>query len=216
MLNPIPALYPFTNMNTVGPGCSRNPATGNFECSVVGNIHPVLIDGQLGSEESPPNASSINAWSRTQGQTVTVTFLYTVSPAVRHVHLYFYHIPSMGIGLPDVRLVADGQPQPYYVTGNQNLSSTDARRRNVVLSFAGTITAQSRFTVNFDFSEDSNVDWLFLSELELCTEPNRGMSYYIYKIIVVPSSRCFLNVCLFVLVGWLVGLLFLISMDTTT
>ena len=175
VLNPIPTLDPFTNMNTVGPGCSSNPSTGEFECSVVGNLHPVLIDGQLGSEESPPNVSSINAWSRTQGQTVTIAFAYAVSPAVRHVHLYFYHIPSMGIGLPDVRLVASGQPQPYYVTGNQNLNSTDARRRNVVLSFAGTIAAMSRFTVNFEFSEDSNVDWLLLSEVQLCTEPNGSM-----------------------------------------
>ena len=175
VLNPIPTLDPFTNVNTVGPGCSNNPSTGNFECSVVVNIHPVLIDGQLGSEESPPNVSSINAWSRTLGPRVTIAFVYTSSHAVRHVHLYFYHIPSMGIGLPDVRLEVGGQPQPYYATGNQNLNSTDARRRNVILSFAGTITAGSRFTVNFDFSKDSNVDWLLLSEVQLCTEPNRGM-----------------------------------------
>ena len=175
MLNPIPTLDPFTNMNTVGPGCSNNPSTGNFECAIVGNLHPVLIDGQLGSKESPPNASSINAWSRSRGQTVTITFIYTSSPSVRHVRLYFYHVPSMGIGLPDVRLEVGGQPQPYFVTGNQNLSSTDARRRNVILSFAGTITAGNRFTVNFDFNEESNVDWLLLSEVQLCTEPNRGM-----------------------------------------
>ena len=156
VLNSIPALYPFTNVNDVGPGCSNNPSTGNFECSIVGNLLQVLIDGQLGSEESPPNASSINAWSTTQGPTVTITFVYFLNLNVRQIYLYFYHIPSMGIGLPDVRLVASGQPQPYYVTGNQNLTSTDARRKNVVLSFAETITAGSRFTVNFDFSEDSN------------------------------------------------------------
>ena len=175
VLNPRPTLDPFTNMNTVGPGCSNNPSTGNFECSVVGNLHPVLIDGQLGSEESPPNASSINAWSRTQGQTVTIAFAYTASLNVRHMSLYFYNVPPMGIGLPDVRLEVGGQSREYYATGNQNLSSTDARRTNVILSFAGTITAESRFTVNFVFSEDSNVDWLLLSEVQLCTEPNRGM-----------------------------------------
>ena len=175
---PVPTSDPFTNMGTLGPGCEVPPAKTVFECSP--SLNPVLIDEQLGSEQSPPNISSINAWSRSQGPTVTVNFEYTSSSVrVRQIYLYFYHIPSMGIGLPDVRLVAGGQPQPYYVTGNQNLDSTDERRRNVVLRLVSTAATGSDFEIHFDFSEDSNVNWLLLSEVDLCLNSDNGM-YLLY------------------------------------
>ena len=177
-LIPGPTSDPFTNMDTLGPGCEVPPAKTVLECSP--SLNPVLIDEQLGSEQSPPNISSINAWSRSQGPTVTVNFEYTSSSVrVRQIYLYFYHIPSMGIGLPDVRLVAGGQPQPYYVTGNQDLNSTDERRRNVVLRLVNTVVIGSQFEILFDFSEDSTVNWLLLSEVNPCLDSNNGM-YILY------------------------------------
>ena len=175
---PGPTSDPFTNMGTLGPGCEVPPSMTVLECSPISN--PVLIDGQLGSEQSPPNTSSINTWSRSQGPTVSVRFIYTSSVPVPQIYLYFYHIPSVGIGLPDVRLVAGGQPQPYYVTGNQDLTSTDERRRNVVLRLVNTVVMGSEFEINFDFSEDSNVNWLLLSEVDLCLDSDNGMYLCIY------------------------------------
>ena len=134
MSSPQPATDPFSNTDTLGPGCSPNPSAGNrLECHSVLKPPPILLDGVKGQEQSPPNVSIINAWSRSQS-TVTITFITSPPVQLHHIRLYFYNIPSMNIGLPEVTLMAGG-PQEYFVTGNQNLYSTDNRRKNVVLSY---------------------------------------------------------------------------------
>ena len=66
------------------------------------------------------------------------------------------------------------------MTGNQNLTSTDERRRNVVLCLVNTVVMGNEFEIHFDFSEDSNVNWLLLSEVDLCVGSDNGMYLCIY------------------------------------
>ena len=179
-----PTTDPCSNTDTLGPGCLPNPSAGNIlECHQA--LRPILLDGVIGQEQGPPNVSTINAWSKFQS-TVTITFVTSSPVQVRHIRLYFYNIPSMNIGLPEVTLIAGG-PQEYFVTGNQNLNSTDNRRRNVVLSFTNMVMTNT-FEIVFGFTR-TDIDWLLLSEVELCIQIDGGLSIAV----------C----CFFLLFGWL-------------
>ena len=181
MSSPQPATDLFSNTDTLGPGCSPNPSAGNrLECHSVLTPPPILLDGVIGQEQGPPNISSINAWSRSQS-TVTITFITSLPVQVCHIRLYFYNIPSMNIGLPKVTLIAGGL-QEYYVTGNQNLYSTDNRRKNVVLSYTNVVMTNT-FEIVFGFTNRTDVDWLLLSEVELCQQFDGGSSLAYFQII---------------------------------
>ena len=174
MFYPQPTTDPFSNTNTLGPGCLLNPSGNRLECYSVFTPPPILLDGVIGQEQGPPNVSIINAWSRSQS-TVTVTFITSSQVQVRQIRLYFYNIPSMKIGLPEVTLMAGG-PQEYFVTGNQNLNSTDNRHRNVVLSYTNSLVMTNTFEIVFGFTNRTEIDWLLLSEVELCQSIDGGLS----------------------------------------
>ncbi len=172
-ISPLPTSSPFSSSTTLGPNCFERPGIpGTYDCFNVDPL-PVLVDGNLGGISSPPNASTIHAWKRPQGD-VSIIFRYSSAAQVRHIRLYFYHIPFMGIGLPDVALSAASTSQEYHVTGNQELNQTDARRRMIVLSFTNTLVSVNNYGIVFTFGTSSNVEWLLLSEVELCTEPIEG------------------------------------------
>ena len=191
MSSPQPATDPFSNTDTLGPGCSPNPSAGNrLECHNVLTPPPILLDGVIGQEQGSPNVSIINAWSRFQS-TVTITFVNSSPVQLRHIRLYFYNIPSMNIGLHEVTLMAGG-PQEYFVTGNQNLYSTDNRRKNVVLSYTNVVMTNT-FEIVFGFTNRTDVDWLLLSEVELCQQFDGGLSLAYFQIIT--WQFCTYNVC---------------------
>ena len=172
--SPLPTTDPFSNTDTLGPGCSTNPSGNILECHSVFTPPPILLDGVIGQEQGPPSVSTINAWSRSQS-TVTITFVTESQVQVRHIRLYFYNIPSMNIGLPEVTLMAGG-PQEYFVTGNQNLNSTDNRRRNFILSYTNSLVMTNTFQIIFGFTNRTDVNWLLLSEVEFCQSIDRGLS----------------------------------------
>ena len=179
MSSPLPTTDPFSNTDTLGPGCYPNPSIGNrLECHRA--VRPILLDGVIGQEQGPPNVSTINAWSRSQS-TVTVAFITSSQVQLCHIRLYFYNIPSMNIGLPQVTLIAGG-PQEYFVTGNHNLSSTDNRRRNVVLSYAYSVMTNT-FQIVFGFTNRTDIDWLLLSEVELCQSIDGGLSITVFCLV---------------------------------
>ena len=174
MSSPQPTTDPFSNTNALGPGCLLNPSGNRLECHSAFTSPPILLDGVIGQEQVPPNVSSISAWSRSQS-TVTITFIIATIVQLRHIHLYFYNIASMNIGLPEVTLMTGG-PQEYFVTGNQNLNSTDNRRRNVVLSYTNDMVMTNTFEIVFGFTNRTEIDWLLLSEVELCQSIDGGLS----------------------------------------
>ena len=172
MSSPQPTTDPFSHTDTLGPGCPPNPSGNILECHQA--LGPILLDGVIGQDQGPPNVSTISAWSRSQS-TVTITFITESQVHLRHIRLYFYNIPSMNIGFPEVTLTAGG-PQEYFVTGNQNLNSTDNRRRNLILSYTNSLVMTNTFDIVFGFTKRIDVDWLLLSEAEFCQSIDEGLS----------------------------------------
>ena len=81
----------------------------------------------------------------------------------------------MDIGLPSVITVSRGvaaQVVEYYIFGNDDIAQEDEMRRQILLSLRSTGSTR-RYTLQFDF-EDTDVDWLVLSETRLCEFPNEG------------------------------------------
>ena len=154
-----------------------------YSCIPGGATNVPLVDGELGAVMSSGVTSSmVHAWSRSTGRVeITITFNRDVlSSPIRHFNLFFYNIPSMGIGLPNIELFAgttSTTPLPYFLTGNQDISRDDNGRRNVTLSLINVLVSPlvRVYRVEFDFN-DADIDWLILSEVILCNEPNGGMS----------------------------------------
>ena len=176
-----------------GPSSSGDPLTGGSTVGGCVNENEVytcipggapLVDGELGAVMSSVTSSMVHAWSRSTGRVViTITFDREIlSSPIRHFNLFFYNIPSMGIGLPNIELFASTTsttPLPYFLTGNQDISQDDNGRRNVTLSLINVSPLVKPlvrvYRVEFDFN-DADIDWLILSELILCNEPSGGMS----------------------------------------
>ena len=157
-------------------GCfGDNPAT----CSASGTA----IDDGGRQPGSLTDLSSTFAWNR------DVTIIMGLSPAVRvtAVNLFFYNIPSMGIGLPheielnwgNINLVFTPNRVGHAVLGNSDLSQEDNTTQNVTIAaIADTnddVTNYTAFSITFRFSDANPIRWLILSEVEICT--NSGMQY---------------------------------------
>ena len=169
-IHPRPSeMDPLTNNDTLPPNACFEDATvvGGWLCLE----NSVILDGNLGFQPSPSSALFF-AWNRSS-QVVSVTVRYFPQVTIRHVQLFFYNKPSMGIGLPDITL-ASTRTLPHYITGNQHLRSDDDGRRNVTLSLVDTSERIGDFSVNFSFSDSNRVDWLLLSEVRICQQPVTG------------------------------------------
>ena len=100
--------------------------------------------------------------------------MYTLdtSTEIRHMNLYFYSNTSMGIGLPSVTVYRGSTVVEYHIFGNGDITQEDSMRRQILLSLRSTNSSQF-YTLQFDF-ENTDVDWLVLSETRLCTVPLQG------------------------------------------
>ena len=158
-------------------GCFANdPAT----CSASSTA--IIGDGRR-QPASLTDLSSTFAWNR------DVTITAALSPAVRvtAVNLFFYNIPSLGIGLPHEIELNWGNTNPVFapfrlghaVLGNSDLSQEDNTTRNVTIAaIADTnddVTDYTAFSITFRFSDANPIRWLILSEVEICTDS--GMQY---------------------------------------
>ena len=121
----------------------------------------VLGDGDYGTPAL--NVNAVHAWYKTV--TVVIVFRFSTSVRVRGINLYFYNIPSRNIGLPyDTYLTSS----PSFIEGNQDLSQNENQLRSVTLIPSRTID-NDRFAIKFSFSNIDKIDWLLLTEVELCT-----------------------------------------------
>ena len=143
-----------------------------------------MFDGDAGSAEL--NTSKVFAWNRE----VNVVF-FTSPTEVRQVNLINYNIPSSGIGLPPAEIFwSDFNslnpdiiiPLPHIIVGNQDLSQDDRTLRNVSLVVT---TGQDGmfdygfFHIHFTFpAETSLIDWILLSEFQLCGEAGTCVSVF--------------------------------------
>ena len=163
--SPFPVAY--NNSPTSTQFCQ--PDKGSLSCGQ----QAILIDSDTGSAEL--NTSKVFAWDRE----VSIAFVTSVATKVRQVNLFFYNIPSSGIGLPpaelfwsDTNLFSPENPLSHVIVGNQDLSQDDRTLRNVslvVTTDQDSIPDYGFFGIQFTFpSETSLIDWIFLSEVQLC------------------------------------------------
>ena len=131
----------------------------------------LLGDGDPGSVDL--DISNVLAWNE------TVDILFTLSPSdsVQQVNLFFHNEPQEGVGLPsiielhwsDINPGVPDNPLDYTILGNQELSQSDERLRNVTLAVTISDLLDYRyFRVHFAFPESSQINTLLLSEVQLC------------------------------------------------
>ena len=97
---------------------------------------------------------------------------------MNHVNVFFYNIPSSGVGLPLVKLYwGDTSQRPaenrlsHVIVGNQDLSQNDKTLRSVSLVITNnTQTDYKSFRICFIFPETSLIDRIILSEIQFCEE----------------------------------------------
>ena len=140
------------------------------------NDTAILGDGDHGTPAL--NVTAVNAWNKT----VNIVFHLPTSVRVTGVNLYFYNIPSRNIGLPyDTFLTSS----PSFIEGNQELSQNDNQLRIVTLIPSATFD-NNMFAVKFSFSNIDKIDWLLLTEVELCTSGMYSIDYNNTTISNVP------------------------------
>jgi len=157
----------YNNSPTNPPLCQAN---GDSISCQPGSL---LIDNDTGSAEL--DTRKVFAWDRE----VNISFVILPSK-VRHANLFFYNIPSSGIGLPSVELfwsdagpfIRDYNPLSHAIVGNQDLSQDDRTLRNVslVVTTDQSSVRDYRFLrIHFTLpAETSTIDWILLSEVQLC------------------------------------------------
>ena len=122
----------------------------------------ILGDGAHGTPAL--NVTAVHAWNKT----VRIRFLFPTGVRVTGINLYFYNIPSRNIGLPYDTDVTSNPGIPSFIEGNQELSQNDNQLHNVTLIPRATIEGKI-FSILFNFSNIDKIDWLLLTEVELCT-----------------------------------------------
>ena len=173
--SPFPVAY--NNSPTIVPCCS--PDGDSLSCG--GGA--ILIDNDTESAEL--NTSKVFAWD----SEVSIAFVIVTSvpTKVRQVNLFFYNIPSSGIGLPHAELFwsnvspyTPNNPLSHVIVGNQDLSQDDRTLRNVSLVVTTDSIANYRFLrIRFTFpAEISLIDWILLSEVQLCGEAGTCVSVF--------------------------------------
>ena len=161
----------FQGSSTEGPGCSTTTLTncqGN-----AGNTPSLLVDGETGGLDL--NASVVHAWNGD----VSIAFTLVSAAEVRQVDLYFYNVPSQGIGLPSTEVFWSNTNRNvpanvlrHTVLDNEDLSQDDNGLRRVSLHVTTNLNDVPDLTflrIQFTMSAQTSINWLLLSEVQLCT-----------------------------------------------
>ena len=193
-ITPIPIAY--NNSPTTGPNCIIENG-GTIGCPIGG----VLFDSDTGSAEL--DTSKVFAWDRE----VNIAFTNELSK-VRQVNLFFYNIPSSGIGLPPAELfwsrndpINPDISLSHVIVGNEDLSQDDRTLRNVslvVTTDQDSTPDYNFFCIRFTFpAETSLIDRIILSEVQLCGEasmcfhwPSKHCSMHHMECHMYPSHPC--------------------------
>ena len=144
-----------------------------------------LANGDLGPVDL--DVSAVHAWNESFSIDFQLRSTNTPSVTVTAVNLFFYNIPSMGVGLPpDIELFYGNNVAQDYtritnftILNNQDLNQEDNQLRNVTLVVTDSnVPIYGFFRVQFGFSESHPIDWMLLSEIQLCTGTPPGMMAY--------------------------------------
>ena len=171
---PFPITY--NNSPTTGPRCI--PDSASLNC----HGDDLLGDSDIGSVEL--DTSKVFAWNRD----VSIVFTFP-STKVRRVNLFFYNIPSIGIGLPPAKFfwsdsnpINPNFPLSHVIVGNQDLSQDDKTPRNISLVVTTGPYDYRFFRIHLTFlAETSLIDWILLSEVQLCRETGMCISVAFWR-----------------------------------
>ena len=168
--------FPFTIQDTswnsyvptIDPIVFEGTSTSDTRCFGAGCIGPAyggarLADGDYGT--AALNVTAVHAWNTT----VSIEFNFQPNTVqVLGINLYFYNIPSRNIGLPYDTFLSSVSS---FIEGNQDLNQNDNQLRSVTLIPTPSLISTS-FTIEFRFSNIDKIDWLLLTEVEICIAGN--------------------------------------------
>ena len=155
----------FLGNSTRPEGSSCISLTNEIICLDVKDT--VFTDGIVGDETGTLSPAAFHAWNTDS----RINFEHTTA-TVRQLNLFFYHSPSLGIGLPQFTLITTGSsvltgtPLQYTLIGNQDLSSSDATVRNVTIALT---TTKSNTFFHIQFAMTSEIHQFAVSEVQLCS-----------------------------------------------
>ena len=169
-----------SNETNTGTGCKRSMILSLahvLECSLGAK----LDDGFTGPVDSVfDNLTSFFAFSRESGKTGTLVYSFSNDIPLDSIHivLYFFNSPNNSIGLPSVSLTtANLEPVVFTFDGNSDLSQMDSTIRNVTLILDSS-NSQNLINIVFNFENNSRIDWLLISEVEIFNSKKSCFSFY--------------------------------------
>ncbi len=130
-----------------------------------------------------------HAWD----QTVSIEFIFpSVTTFVTGINLYFYNIPSRGIGLPyNIRITSQSGSieHPYLLEGNNILTQENTGLQSVMLTPESLSLSPNnpndRLAIMFEFSDNTDrINWLLLTEVEFCTS-QLSMSILYFRVFLL-------------------------------
>jgi hypothetical protein len=156
-------------------GSNTNTSTG---CNT---LSPVLLqclsvetsklgDGDVGPLDhlTADNLEQFFAFNRHSTNSLGRT-TFTLPSSVSSVVLYFFNSPQDKIGLPHIQVfgsIEEGSPFiSYWFDNNNDLNQSDTHLRNVTLNLQR--NANISLELAFTFPNNSQIDWLLLSEVIL-------------------------------------------------
>ena len=150
----------------------------------------LLTNGQPGSQSL--NVNDGFAWNNESDVTIIIALNISQlqETIITGVNLYFYNIPSMGIGLPhEIELtwgtfiIEANNPLEHVILWNQDLALDDNVLRNVtiVATNNGSMPYKS-VGITFRFSDENRIRWLLLTEIEVC---NEGNLYQLWRVLPI-------------------------------
>ncbi len=144
----------------------------------------VLGDGAI--IPSPPDLNSASyfrhfiTWNRDSLKSFIDFDLTTATAGITAIELSFLNSPASGISLPEPRLsVVEYTPGlrdrsevsiTTWIFDNQDLAQTDNQIRTISIRPLTPLSA-ANLRIRFQFTVFHDFDWVFLSEIRFCTQP---------------------------------------------
>ena len=152
------------------------PSDGRVTCAA--NAGTAIIDNDNGpTSVDLSSEADVQRFFTLFGE-ADIDIQFSPASELASLELYFLNYPSEGIGLPTIELFSfddrndqSGTSVSYVLNNSDMLSPTDNVRRKVTLGILGNqnLGSYERLRVDFSYTGVSNIEWLFLSEIILCT-----------------------------------------------
>ena len=165
-----------TQFNGISSDVSQCFPGGRVMCA--SNARTAITDNDNGpSSVDLSSEADVQSFFTWLGE-ADITFQLNEPTELASLELYFLNYPSERIGLPAIELFSfnnlndqSGTRISYVLNTSDVLSSTDNITRKLTLDILGNqnLGSYSVLRVNFSYTGVSDIDWFFLSEINLCS-----------------------------------------------